>query len=38
MKFYDHRNLAGLHAPFTASQSTWLRYDDDKVLEVFANR
>ena len=38
MKFYDHRNLAGLHAPFTASQSTWLRYDDDKVIEVYANR
>ena len=38
MKFYDHRNLAGLHAPFTASQSSWLRYDDDKVLEVYANK
>ena len=38
MKFYDHKNLTGLHAPFTASQSSWLRYDDDKVLEVYANK
>lgn len=38
MKFYDHRNLSGLHAPFTASQSSWLRYDDEKVLEVYANK
>lgn len=38
MKFYDHRNLSGLHAPFTASQSSWLRYDDDKVIEVYANK
>lgn len=38
MKFYDHRNLSGLHAPFTASQSSWLRYDDDKVVEVYANK
>lgn len=38
MKFYDHKNLAGLHAPFTASQSSWLRYDDDKVIEAYANK
>lgn len=38
MKFYDHKNLSGLHAPFTASQSSWLRYDDDKVIEVYNNR
>ena len=38
MKFYDHRNLAGLHAPFTASQSSWLRYDDDKAIEVYNNK
>ena len=38
MKFNNHKNLAGLHAPFTASQSSWLRYDDDKVIEVYANR
>ena len=38
MKFNYHKDLSGMHAPFTASQSTWLRYDDDKVLEVYANR
>lgn len=38
LKFNNHKNLSGMHAPFTASQSTWLRYDDDKVLEVYANR
>lgn len=38
MKFYDHKNLSGLHAPFTASQSAWLRYDDDKIIEVYANK
>ena len=38
MNFYDHKNLAGLHAPFTASQSSWLRYDDDKVIEVYENK
>lgn len=38
MLFNQHRNLNGLHAPFSPSQSSWLRYDDDKVLEVYANR
>lgn len=32
-----HSNLEGLHAPFGASQSAWLRYDDDKVMDVFMN-
>lgn len=38
MKFNDHKKLEGLHAPFTASQSHWLRYDDDKAVEVYLNR
>lgn len=38
MQFNRHYNLEGLHAPFSASQSSWLRYDDDKALEVYANR
>lgn len=38
MKFYDHKNLSGLHAPFTASQSAWLRYDDNRAIEVYANK
>jgi len=38
MEFNIHRNLRGLHAPFSASQSSWLRYDDEKAMEVYANR
>jgi hypothetical protein len=38
MRFYDHHNLTGLHAPFSASQSHWLRYDDDKVMETYLNK
>lgn len=38
MKFYNHKNLEGLHALFSPSQSHWLRYDDEKAIEVFRNR
>lgn len=38
MQFNNHYKLAGLHAPFSASQSHWLRYDDDKVREVYQNK
>lgn len=38
MKFNNHYKLSGLHAPFSASQSHWLRYDDDKVMEVYQNK
>lgn len=38
MQFNNHRNLEGLHALFSPSQSSWLRYDDEKALEVYANR
>ena len=38
MQFNNHKNLAGLHAPFSPSQSSWLRYDDDRALEVYENR
>lgn len=38
MIFNKHSNLSGLHAPFSASQSHWLRYDDDKAMEVYKNR
>lgn len=37
MKFNSHTNLEGLHAPFCASKYSWLRYDDDKALEVYTN-
>lgn len=38
MNFVKHLNLEGLHAPFSASQSSWLRYDDEKALMVFRNK
>lgn len=37
MIFNNHSTLEGLHAPFGASQSAWLRYDDDKALSVYKN-
>ena len=37
MTFNDHTNLEGLHAPFGASKSAWLRYDDDKAVDVYRN-
>ena len=37
MKFNEHYNLEGKHAPFSASQSAWLRYDEEKALAVYAN-
>lgn len=38
MQFNRHYNLKGLHAPFSPSQSSWLRYDDNKATEVYLNR
>jgi hypothetical protein len=38
MQFKIHNDLSGLHAPFSPSQAHWLRYDDDKVIEVYKNR
>lgn len=38
MQFHKHYNLEGTHATFSASQSSWLRYDDDKALEVYSNK
>lgn len=38
MRFNSHNNLVGLHAPFGPSQSYWLRYDDDKALEIYENK
>lgn len=37
MKFNKHKNLEGLHAPFSASKSHWLRYDDERAMEVYNN-
>lgn len=38
MNFEKHSKLEGLHAPFSASQSAWLRYDTEKALTVYANK
>lgn len=38
MNFNRHGNLEGLHAPFSPSQSSWLRYDDDQAMEVYSNK
>lgn len=38
MQFNRHANLSGLHAPFSPSQSSWLRYDDERAVEVYRNR
>lgn len=37
MIFNKHNQLEGLHAPFGASKSSWLRYDDEKALNVYQN-
>lgn len=37
MRFNRHDNLEGLHAPFGASKSSWLRYSDDKLVDVYNN-
>ena len=37
MKFIKHSNLEGLHAPFSPSKSSWLRYDDEKLISVYTN-
>lgn len=37
MNFIRHSSLEGLHAPFSASSSAWLRYDDEKTLDVYKN-
>jgi hypothetical protein len=38
MDFIKHYNLEGLHAPFSASQSAWLRYDDEKAKEAYERK
>lgn len=35
MIFNKHTNLEGLHAPFGASKSSWLRYDDEKLVNTY---
>lgn len=37
MKFKDHHNLEGQHAPFPASKYHWINYDDNKLIETWKN-
>lgn len=37
MNFVKHSNLEGLHAPFSPSKSSWLRYDEEKAITVYKN-
>ena len=37
MNFVRHFNLEGKHALFGASNSSWLRYDDEKAAQVYFN-
>lgn len=36
--FTNHYQYEGLHAPYSPSQSSWLRYDDEKIVEVHINK
>lgn len=38
MEFNRHLDLEGLHAPFSASSSSWIRYSDEKALDVYLNK
>lgn len=38
MKFTRHYNLEGLHAPFSPSQPSWLKYTDERATEIYLNR
>ena len=38
MNFRKHLSLEGLHAPFSPSQPSWLRYDDEKAIDSYNNK
>lgn len=38
MNFAKHSELKGTHALFSPSQSSWLRYDDDKIRDRIRNQ
>ena len=38
MIFAKHSILEGTHAPFCASQPSWLRYSDEKAIDVYTNK
>lgn len=38
MNFAKHSNLEGLHAPFSPSQCSWLRYSENKAIDFYRNK
>ena len=38
MNFNQHYKQQGLHAAFSPSQYSWLRYDDEKAINVYVNK
>lgn len=38
MNFNKHSMIEGLHAPFSPSQPSWLRYNDQKAIDIYANK
>lgn len=38
MNFHKYSSLEGLHAVFSPSQPYWLRYDDEKAIDILNNR
>ena len=38
MNFNKHSMLEGSHAPFSASQPSWLNYTDDKAVDIYRNK
>lgn len=38
MNFVRHSNLEGLHAAFSPSQPSWLRYSDETAIETYSNK
>lgn len=38
MNFNKHSELEGKHAQFSPSQSAWLRYNDEKIIDKYAKR
>lgn len=37
MNFAKHLNLEGLHAPFSPSKASWLRYSEEKAIDYYRN-
>lgn len=37
MRFFDHSEKSGRHAFLSASKYHWIRYDEEKLYEVFSN-